>query len=109
MRSVVVRNKLATVRNWTPGLPPADHSRDGFSHNVPSIPATKSRRAAFALLALPLTAALCAEPLPLMPMPSQVTLQDGKLRIDGSFSVRIAGHTDQRLEVAVERLIARVS
>jgi hexosaminidase len=109
MRSVAVRNKPATVRNWTPGLQAADDSRDRFSHQVLSIPATKSRKAAFALLALPLTVVLYAEPLPLMPMPSKVTLGDGKLQIDGSFSVRITGHTDQRLELAVARLIARVS
>lgn len=41
-------------------------------------------------------------------MPAQLALREGKLRIDGSFSVRISGHTDQRLELAVERMIAQV-
>jgi len=60
------------------------------------------------LLALALGAIVHAAPLPLMPLPSKVTLQGGKLAIDGGFSVRITGYTDAKLQLAVERLIARV-
>jgi hexosaminidase len=44
-----------------------------------------------------------------MPMPSQITLRGGKLRIDGSFSVRVVGHGDRRLDLAVERLLFRIA
>ena len=44
-----------------------------------------------------------------MPLPSRVVPADGKLRIDGAFSVRLSGHTDLRLELAVRRLTARIA
>ncbi len=46
---------------------------------------------------------------PLMPMPAHVTAADGKLIIDSSFSVRVSGHSDQRLQNAVARLVSQVS
>src|SRR6202795_302777 len=59
---------------------------------------------------LPLFTALQAEPtLSLMPMPAHVSLEQGKLTIDGSFGVRITGHTDRRLHDAVTRFTARLS
>ena len=59
---------------------------------------------------LPLFTALQAEPiLSLMPVPAHVSLDQGKLTIDGSFGVRISGHTDRRLQDAVTRFIARLS
>ena len=64
-----------------------------------------------ALLAiLPFFTALQAEPaLSLMPIPARLSLDQGKLTIDGSFGVRITGHTDRRLQDAVARFIARLS
>jgi len=44
-----------------------------------------------------------------MPLPAQVTPGEGKLTIDSSFSVRISGHSDRRLEAAMARLTAKVS
>ena len=65
-------------------------------------------RALIALL--PLFTALPAEPLlPLMPMPARVAVSAGKLTIDASFRVRVAGHTDRRLQDAVARFTARLS
>ena len=65
-------------------------------------------RALFAILAL--VTALQAEPaLSLMPMPARVSLDEGKLTIDGSFGVRITGHTDRRLQDAVARFVTRLS
>jgi len=59
---------------------------------------------------LPLFAAIQAEPvLTLMPAPAHVSMDQGKLTIDGSFGVRITGHTDRRLQDAVARFIARLS
>lgn len=64
-----------------------------------------------ALLAiLPFFTVLQAEPtLSLMPMPARVSLDQGKLTIDGSFGVRITGHTDRRLQDAVARFIVRLT
>ena len=59
---------------------------------------------------LPLFAAIQAEPvLSLMPAPAHVSMDQGKMTIDGSFGVRITGHTDRRLQDAVARFIARLS
>jgi hexosaminidase len=44
----------------------------------------------------------------LMPLPAQMTVREGALTIDSSFSVRIAGHTDRRLQDAVARFTERV-
>jgi len=45
----------------------------------------------------------------LMPWPAHVSLGHGKLTIDSSFSARISGHSDRRLEAAVARLTAKIS
>jgi hexosaminidase len=44
-----------------------------------------------------------------MPMPARMSLDQGRLTIDGSFGVRISGHTDRRLREAVARFVARLS
>lgn len=64
-----------------------------------------------ALLAiLPFFTVLQAEPaVSLMPMPARMSLDQGRLTIDGSFGVRISGHTDRRLREAVARFVARLS
>jgi hexosaminidase len=65
-------------------------------------------RALIAILLL--FTALQAEPaLSLMPAPAHVSLDQGKLTIDGSFGVRITGHTDRRLQDAVTRFTTRLS
>ncbi|HYL75751.1 MAG TPA: family 20 glycosylhydrolase [Bryobacteraceae bacterium] len=43
-----------------------------------------------------------------MPQPAQLAVREGALKIDSSFSVRIAGHTDRRLLDAVTRFTERV-
>jgi hexosaminidase len=50
-----------------------------------------------------------ADPLTLMPLPAHISPGAGKLKIDGSFSVSIAGHRDRRLVAAVSRLVTRVA
>jgi hexosaminidase len=45
----------------------------------------------------------------LMPLPAHVSPGEGKLTIDSSFSVRISGYSDRRLEAAVARLTAKIS
>ena len=47
--------------------------------------------------------------LTLMPVPSSMTLHDGRLGIDSTFRVAIVGHTDPRLERAVQRFITRLA
>ncbi len=47
--------------------------------------------------------------LNLMPVPSNVQSGNGSLRIDSSFSVALAGHTDARLEHAVPRFLRQLS
>lgn len=55
-------------------------------------------------------AARAAEPaLPLMPMPSNVSVAQGSLAIDSRFAIAISGYIDNRLEAAVTRLLTRVS
>ncbi|HEV2687188.1 MAG TPA: family 20 glycosylhydrolase [Bryobacteraceae bacterium] len=46
---------------------------------------------------------------PLMPMPSQMSLGEGKLAIDAGFSVGITGYSDVRLREAAARLTGRVA
>jgi hexosaminidase len=50
-----------------------------------------------------------AAPLPLMPLPAQVKLGEGYLRVDSSFRVRLTGFDEPRLHRAALRLIARLS
>jgi hexosaminidase len=55
-----------------------------------------------------LASAEAQTPLPLMPMPAHVTGESpaaGRLLIDSSFSVAITGHTDTRIQNAVERFL----
>ncbi|MFP5262839.1 MAG: beta-N-acetylhexosaminidase [Blastocatellia bacterium] len=44
----------------------------------------------------------------LMPVPASVQLQPGRLKIDASFRVAAAGHTDARLEAAINRAARRL-
>jgi hexosaminidase len=59
------------------------------------------------MLGLALVSSSSAEPrqLSLMPMPARVQLKAGQLVIDSSFSVGISGHSDARLQRAVERFL----
>jgi len=59
----------------------------------------------------PATAAASAASatLTLMPVPSSMTLHDGRLGIDSTFRVAIVGHSDPRLERAVQRFITRLA
>ncbi len=45
----------------------------------------------------------------LMPVPAHLTMGEGQLPIDQSFSVSVAGSGDARVQVAADRLIARVA
>src|SRR5579863_6899831 len=45
----------------------------------------------------------------LMPQPAEVTPQQGRLAIDGSFRVALTGYREPRLQAAAERLIQRLS
>jgi hexosaminidase len=45
----------------------------------------------------------------LMPLPASISVSDGRLAIDGTFSVSIAGHDEPRLRAAALRLIERLS
>lgn len=47
--------------------------------------------------------------LNLMPIPANVQLGSGNLRIDSSFSVAITGHTEARLDRAVQRFMLTLS
>ncbi|HEY2352105.1 MAG TPA: family 20 glycosylhydrolase [Candidatus Acidoferrum sp.] len=52
------------------------------------------------------------EPMPtlnLMPMPSSVQTGSGALKIDATFTVALAGHTDARLTGAAERFLERLA
>jgi hexosaminidase len=44
----------------------------------------------------------------LMPVPASVQLQSGRLKIDASFRVAAAGHTDARLEAGIRRAARRL-
>lgn len=52
---------------------------------------------------------LKAAPLSIMPLPRQVALGEGRLTIDGGFSVAVCGHADPFLIAAANRLMRRVS
>src|SRR5262249_2668190 len=45
----------------------------------------------------------------LMPMPAEVRLGGGKLLIEASFSIRMNGYSDQKLQAAASRLTTRIS
>src|ERR1700693_2028679 len=47
--------------------------------------------------------------LNLMPVPAHVQLGNGSLRIDSSFSVALTGHTEARLDHAVQRFQRQLS
>jgi hexosaminidase len=47
--------------------------------------------------------------LNLMPIPAKVQLGDGSLRIDSSFAVALTGHTEARLDHAVQRFLRQLS
>jgi hexosaminidase len=51
----------------------------------------------------------CAQATALMPMPAVMSPGDGKLIIDASFSVRVAGYSNPQLVSAVAQFTARVS
>jgi hexosaminidase len=57
---------------------------------------------------LSLLAALEAQPA-LMPQPARMSIGQGTLRIEASFTVRTTGYTDRRLQAGVKRLIERIS
>jgi hexosaminidase len=44
----------------------------------------------------------------LMPVPASIKFQDGRLKIDSSFTVAANGHTDARLEAAIHRASRRL-
>ena len=62
---------------------------------------------ALLLAALPLPLA-AQEPPALMPMPAQLTLGPGRLRLDSSFSTTIIGFADARLRRGVDRALLRL-
>src|SRR5450432_1255561 len=47
--------------------------------------------------------------LNLMPVPAKVQMGNDSLKIDGGFTVALAGHTDARLTAAVERFTERLA
>lgn len=60
-------------------------------------------------LALAALVSAHAAPLALMPLPAKMAIAPGRLRIDSSFRVAIAGYSDSRLLRAVDRFTARVA
>ncbi len=67
---------------------------------------------AFILAALALSpaapAALPEGSLSLMPLPERMVRNEGRLPIDGGFSVRLTGHRDSRITAAAGRMIQRL-
>lgn len=61
----------------------------------------------FALAGLPL-AARAQEAPALMPMPAELTVGAGKLRLDSTFSVTVSGFKDERLRKGVLRTLSRL-
>src|ERR1700693_3469297 len=47
--------------------------------------------------------------LNLMPVPANVQMGSGSLKIDAGFTVTLSGHTDARLSGATERFVERLS
>lgn len=62
-----------------------------------------------ALLAIPAVRAQSPSPLPIMPLPQHISQGTGQLKIDGSFTVGLAGYKDARLESARKRFISTLS
>jgi hexosaminidase len=44
----------------------------------------------------------------MMPLPMRITFQEGRLKIDSSFTIAVTGHLDARLEAAVDRMARRL-
>jgi hexosaminidase len=65
--------------------------------------------AAWACLVLPVVRGQHMQELNLMPMPSSVQTASGSLKIDSTFSVALAGHTDERLKGAAQRFADRLA
>src|SRR6266436_7461716 len=64
----------------------------------------------FALLLCATSATAQDQPkLNLMPMPANLQIGTGDLRIDSSFSVALTGHTEARLDRAVQRFLRQLS
>jgi len=64
----------------------------------------------FALLLFAVSADAQEQPrLNLMPWPATVQMGSGRLRIDSSFSVALTGHTEARLDRAVQRFLRHLS
>jgi len=62
----------------------------------------------FAILLSPRSDAQSQAQLNLLPLPANVQLGTGSLRIDASFSVSITGHTEPKLDRAVQRFQAQL-
>src|SRR5438094_8201891 len=60
-------------------------------------------------LLLPKSAGAQQPALNLLPVPASVQAGIGSLRVDSSFSVALTGHTETRLERAVERLLKQLA
>ncbi|MBV9743059.1 MAG: family 20 glycosylhydrolase [Acidobacteriia bacterium] len=56
-----------------------------------------------------LLSAASAAPLPLVPMPQQVTLSTGALKIDSNFQVTTTAYSDARLQSAIKRFTTRLA
>src|SRR5882762_2252574 len=64
----------------------------------------------FALLLCATSATAQDQPkLNLMPMPANLQIGSGDLRIDSSFSVALTGHTEPRLDRAIQRFLRQLS
>src|ERR1700737_4278647 len=66
---------------------------------------------AFALLLCAASASTQDQPprLNLMPLPANLQIGSGGLRIDSSFSVALTGHPEGRLDRAVQRFLRQLS
>jgi hexosaminidase len=62
-----------------------------------------------ALLQAPSMLAESADKLPLMPMPTHIAQGEGRLLIDGSFTVALEGYTEPRLVLAKNRFLETLS
>ncbi len=64
---------------------------------------------AFGILLHPTMAAAQQPALNLMPVPANVQVGTGSLRVDAAFSVSLAGHTEARLDRSVERFLHQLA
>jgi hexosaminidase len=84
--------------------------RTGYNSTILPLPQRNLRRHFVRAILVVMTVCLAflsfsaAEPrqLPLMPMPASVQTKTGRLLIDTSFTVGVSGHSDTRLQHAVE-------